>query len=158
MSRALQAIGWQWAGEEDPFNLFYINLRTFPSLSIFCTVEKPAETETSNRLANHLVRVPVTRMLLFGAEQQKVAIPGWLHEDQKEGLHQEGHFASIKQLRYPTTKENEAKRRIPCWGGGGRVQDGDPSHSTPTPVATFGLEPANFQEIWQVLTPTGGFW
>jgi hypothetical protein len=58
-------------------------------------------------------------MLPLEAEQQKAAIPGWLREDQKEGLHQEGHFASIKQPRCPTTKENEAKRRIPCCGGGG---------------------------------------
>jgi hypothetical protein len=35
----------------------------------------------------------------FWAEQQKIAISGWLQEDQKEGLHQEEHFASIKQLR-----------------------------------------------------------
>jgi hypothetical protein len=55
----------------------------------------------------------------FWAEQQKVAIPGWLRKDQNERLHQEEHFASIKQPRSPTTKENEAKRRIPCCGGGG---------------------------------------
>jgi hypothetical protein len=53
------------------------------------------------------------------SEQQKVAIPGWLREDQKEGLHQEGHFALIKQPRSAITKEKEAKRRIPCCGGGG---------------------------------------
>ncbi len=55
----------------------------------------------------------------FWAEQQKIAIPGWLREDQKEEVHQEGHFALIKQTRAPTTKEKEAKRRIPCYGGGG---------------------------------------
>ncbi len=82
-------------------------------------------------------------MLLFWAEQQQVAIPGWLSEDQKEGMYKEGHFASIKQPRCPSTKENEAKRRIPCCGGGG-VQDGDPSHSPPPPpVATFVPEPAS---------------
>jgi hypothetical protein len=54
----------------------------------------------------------------FWAEQQKVAIPGWLREDQKEGLHQEGHFALIKQPRSPITKEKKAKRRIPCRGEG----------------------------------------
>jgi hypothetical protein len=85
----------------------------------------------------------------FWAEQQKVAIPGWLREDQKEGLHQEGHFALIKQPRSPITKEKEAKRRIPCRGRG--ILDGDPSHSPPTSVATFGSEPLSFQEIWRVL-------
>jgi len=50
----------------------------------------------------------------FWTEQQKVTIPGWLREDQKERLHQGGHFASIQQPRSPTTKKNEAKRRIPC--------------------------------------------
>ncbi len=55
----------------------------------------------------------------FWSEHQKVAIPGWLREDQKEKVHQEEHFASRKQPRLPTTKENEAKRKIPCSGGGG---------------------------------------
>jgi hypothetical protein len=55
------------------------------------------------------------------SEQQKVAIQGSLREDQKEGLHQEGHFALIKQPRSPITKEKEAKRRIPCCRGGGGV-------------------------------------
>jgi hypothetical protein len=55
----------------------------------------------------------------FWSKHQKVAIPGWLREDQKEGLHQEGHFTLIKQPRSPVTKEKEAKRRIPCLGGGG---------------------------------------
>ncbi len=64
-------------------------------------------------------RGSVPRKLLFWAEQQQVAIPGWLCEDQKEGLHQEEHFASRKQPRCPITKENEAKRRIPCCGGVG---------------------------------------
>jgi hypothetical protein len=73
----------------------------------------------------------VLRKLFFWAEEQQVAIPGWLREDQKEGLHQEEYFASRKQPRCPITKENEAKRRIPCWGvggGGGGFQEGDPTH------------------------------
>jgi hypothetical protein len=62
----------------------------------------------------------VPRKLLFWAEQQQVAIPGWLREDQKEGLHQEEHFASRKQPRYPTTKADEAKKEeFPDVGGGG---------------------------------------
>jgi hypothetical protein len=32
--------------------------------------------------------------LFFCAEKQQVAISGWLREDQKEGLHQEEHFAA----------------------------------------------------------------
>jgi hypothetical protein len=40
----------------------------------------------------------VPRKLLFWAEHQQVAIPGWLREDQKEGLHQEEHFASRPNL------------------------------------------------------------
>jgi hypothetical protein len=66
-----------------------------------------------------------------------------LCEDQKERLHQEEHFASIKQPRSPPTKENEAKRRIPCFGGGGSRWRPKPFPSTP--VATFGPEPASFQ-------------
>ncbi len=66
---------------------------------------------------------PVNKSFLVDAaiwdEQQLVAIPGWLREDQNARLHQEEHFASIKQPRSPTTKENEANRRIPCYGGGG---------------------------------------
>jgi hypothetical protein len=48
------------------------------------------------------------------AEQQLIAIPGWLREDQNARLHQEEHFASIKEPRSPTTKENKAKRRTIC--------------------------------------------
>ncbi len=65
------------------------------------------------------------------AEQQLVAIPGWLREDQNAILHQEGQFASIKEPRSPTTKKNKAKRRtIYCGGGGNKMatQDISPSH------------------------------
>ncbi len=96
-------------------------------------------------------------MLLFWAEQQQVAIPGWLRKDQKVGMHQEGHFASIKQPRFPTTKENEVKRRISCCRGRG-VQDGDPSHSPPHPSGDFWsracecpLKLVGFQIRWRVL-------
>ncbi len=41
------------------------------------------------------------------AEQQLVAIPGWLREDQNARLHQEEHFAPIKQPRSPTTTTGE---------------------------------------------------
>ncbi len=53
------------------------------------------------------------------AEQQLVAIPGWLYEDPNARLHQEKRFASIKEPRSPRTKENKAKRRSICWGEGG---------------------------------------
>jgi hypothetical protein len=85
----------------------------------------------------------------FWAEQQKIAIPGWLQEDQKERLHQEGHFESIKQPRSPTTKENEAKKEFLAVGEG--VQDGGPCHTPSPPVATFGPEPASFQENSRVI-------
>ena len=46
----------------------------------------------------------VLRMLQFGlSSMQLVAIPGWLREDQNAKLHQEEHFASIKEPRSPTT-------------------------------------------------------
>jgi hypothetical protein len=45
------------------------------------------------------------------AEQQLVAIPGWLREDQNARLDQEGQRASIKEPRSPTIKKNKAKRR-----------------------------------------------
>jgi hypothetical protein len=48
------------------------------------------------------------------AEQQLVAIPGLLREDQNARRHQEEHFASIKEHRSLTTKENKAKRRTIC--------------------------------------------
>ncbi len=74
------------------------------------------------------------------AEQQFVAIPGWLREDQNARLHQEEHFA--RRMRQ--------KEEFLAAGEG--VQDGDPSHSPPPPipVATFGPEPVSFQESWQV--------
>jgi hypothetical protein len=84
----------------------------------------------------NLVKGVVPRKLLFWAEQQQVAIPGWLREDQKEGLHQEEHFASRKQPRCPMTKENEAKRRIPCCGSGG-FKMVTQAISPPSPVAAF---------------------
>jgi hypothetical protein len=52
------------------------------------------------------------------AEQQLVAIPGWLLEDQNARLDQEGQFASFKESRLPTIIKNKAKRRtIYCRGG-----------------------------------------
>jgi hypothetical protein len=84
------------------------------------------------------------------AEQQLVAIPGWLLTAKCNArLHQEEHFASIKEPRSPTTKENEAKRRIPCCRGGGTRWRPKP-FPPPTPVATFGQDPRVFRE-------TGGF-
>ncbi len=98
-------------------------------------------------------------MLLFWAEQQQVAIPGWLSEDQKERLHKEGHFASIKQPRCPTTKENEAKSRIPCCGGGGggfkmatqAILSPTPSGDFWSRAHEFPLKVADFQIRWLVL-------
>ncbi len=43
------------------------------------------------------------------AEQQLVAIPGWLLKDQNARLDQEGQFASIKEPRSPVTNKNKAK-------------------------------------------------
>jgi hypothetical protein len=88
-------------------------------------------------------------------EQQLVAIPGWLHEDQNARSHQEEHFASIKQPRSPKAKENEAKRRIPCCGVGGTRWR--PKPFPPTLVATFCPETASFQGNWRVFKSTGGF-
>ncbi len=83
-------------------------------------------------------------MLLFWAEQQQVAIPGWLREDQKVGLHQEGHFASIKQPRCPTTKENEVKEEFPAVGGGEfKMATQAILPPPPIPVAIFGPEPVS---------------
>jgi len=50
------------------------------------------------------------------AEQQLVAIPGWLREDPNASLHQKGQSASIKEPRSPTTKKNKAvpKYRLDC--------------------------------------------
>ena len=52
------------------------------------------------------------------AEQQLVAILGWLCEDQNARLDQEGQLASIKEPRSPTIKKNKAKRRTVTAGGG----------------------------------------
>jgi hypothetical protein len=68
----------------------------------------------TNNLSKQIPIVP--RKLLFWAEQQQVAIPGWLREDQKEGLHQEEHF---------------------------KIQDdgGQANPPPPPPVLAFGPEP-----------------
>jgi hypothetical protein len=50
-------------------------------------------------------------------EQQLVAIPGWLREDQNARLHEE-HLASIKGPRLPITKKNKARRTITAGEGG----------------------------------------
>jgi hypothetical protein len=45
----------------------------------------------------------------FRAEKLKVAIPGWLHSDQKDGLHQEEQLTSRKKGRCHLIKEKEEK-------------------------------------------------
>ncbi len=89
-------------------------------------------------------------------EQQLIAIPGWLREDQNARCHQEEHLASIIQPRSPTAKENEAKRRISSCGVGGTRWRPKP-FLPPTPVATFGPETASFQGNWWVFKSAGGF-
>jgi hypothetical protein len=41
----------------------------------------------------------------FRAEQLKVAIPGWLRQDLKDGLHQEEQLTSTKKSRCHLIKE-----------------------------------------------------
>ncbi len=77
------------------------------------------------------------------AEQQLVAIPGWLLVDPNAILHQEGQFASIKEPRSPTTKKNKAKRRtIHCGGGGNKPFPPPP----PPPRGGFLEEPPQFNK------------
>ncbi len=78
------------------------------------------------------------------AEQQLVAILGWLWEDQNARLDQEGQLASIKDPRSPTIKKNKAKR-ITITAGEGE-QDGDPSHSPPPPSGDFWVKTREFSE------------
>jgi hypothetical protein len=85
----------------------------------------------------------------FWAEQLKVAIPGWLREDLKEGLHQEEHFASIKHRpdHQPLRTMRLKEEFLAVGGGGGGFKMANQAILPPTSVATFGLEPASFQEI-----------
>ncbi len=65
-----------------------------------------------------------------------------------------GTFCITKTTQVTNTKENEAKRRIPCCGEG--VQDGDPSHSPPPPPQWRLLvsgKLAGFQIRRQILPP-----
>jgi hypothetical protein len=74
------------------------------------------------------------------AEQQS----GWLREDQNARLHQEEHFASIKEPRSPTNKKNKAKKKNYLLRG--RLSKMATQALPPsTPVATFGPKPASFQ-------------
>jgi hypothetical protein len=66
------------------------------------------------------------------AEQQLVAIPGWLREDQNARLHQEGRLASTKEPRLARQKEK-------LFAAGDGEQDGDP----------FGPRPTSFQHSWK---------
>jgi hypothetical protein len=88
------------------------------------------------------------------AEQQLVAIPGWLLEDQNARLDQEGQFASIKEPRSPTIKKNKAKEELFTARRGGtrwRPKPSPPPH--PTPLATFRPRPGSFQkknmDLWK---------
>jgi hypothetical protein len=78
------------------------------------------------------------------AEQQLVAIPGWLREDQNARLHQEGQLVSMKEPRSPQLRRTRQKEELFTAGEG--EQNGDPSHPPPTPVAIFGQRPASFQK------------
>jgi hypothetical protein len=99
------------------------------------------------------------RVAAIWAEQQLVAIPGWLHEDRNARLDQEGQFASIKEPRLTTIKKNRAKKELLLRGEG--EQDGDPSHFPPPPpqppVATSGPRPASFQKSPRIWKKAGGF-
>jgi hypothetical protein len=80
----------------------------------------------------------VPRKLLFWAEQQLVAIPGWLREDQKEGLHQEENFASRKQPRCPILRRMRQKENfLLWWGGGGGFKMATQAILLPTPSGDF---------------------
>jgi hypothetical protein len=84
----------------------------------------------------------------FWAEQQKVAITGWLREDLIEGLHHEEHFASIKHRPdHQPLRRMRLKEEFLAVGGGG-FKMANRAILPPTSMATFGLEPASFQEIW----------
>ena len=99
------------------------------------------------------------------AEQQLVAIPGWLLKDQNARLDQEGQFTSLKEPRSPVTKKNKAKRRTFYW------EDGNSSHPLPPPVATLGPGLASLQKKpadlwrkvedlrkrWRILEKSDGF-
>jgi hypothetical protein len=78
------------------------------------------------------------------AQQQLVAIPGWLLEDQNARLDQEGQFASIKEPRYLTIKKNKAKEELFTTRRGGTRWRPKPSPTHP-PVATFAPGPAKNQ-------------
>jgi hypothetical protein len=122
--------------------MLYTILPLVPLSPIFCSAEetslytKKDQVDPNSRCAADAA---------IWAEQQLVAIPGWLHEDQNARLDQEGHFASIKEHRSPTIKKNKAKRRTITAGEG--EQDGDSSHSPPpTPVVILGPRPTSFQK------------
>jgi hypothetical protein len=77
------------------------------------------------------------------AEQQLLAIPGWLREDQNARLHQEEHLASIKEPRSPTTKKKQGKKKNYLLQGRGSemaIQAIPPS----TQVASFGPKVKDF--------------
>jgi hypothetical protein len=59
----------------------------------------------NEKTLNYTVNICAADVAIW-AEQQLVAIPGWLREDQTARLHQEKHFASINKPRSPTR----------CWG------------------------------------------
>jgi hypothetical protein len=100
----------------------------------------------------------------FWAEQLKVAIPGWLCLDQKDGLHQEEQLTSRKKVRCHVIKEKEAKRRIPLCGGETRwrpkpspppqVADSPPKtggFGSKAPSPTWRLVPKSLRDqMWQI--------
>jgi hypothetical protein len=89
-------------------------------------------------------------MLQFGlSSMQLVAIPGWLREEQNAKLHQEEHFASIKEPRSPTT--NYLLR-----GRGNKMVT--QAISPPTPEATFGPRASSFQKSLRILKSASVFW
>jgi hypothetical protein len=81
----------------------------------------------------------------FRAEQQQVALPGWLSSDQKDVLHQKGQLTSRKKARCHVIKENEAKKEGFPYVGGGGVQDGDPSQPPPSPSGGFRTKSGVFE-------------
>ncbi len=88
------------------------------------------------------------------AEQQLVAIPGWLLKYQNARLDQEGQLTSRKRPRSQIIKKNKAKRRtIYCEERGNNTV----WRSKPSPSGNFGARTREFSEKPADLWKSGGF-
>jgi hypothetical protein len=92
------------------------------------------------------------------AEQQLVAIPGWLLEYQNARLDQEGQLAPKKEPRSLVFKKNKnkAKRRTIYWEERGNKM-ATLSIPPPLPVATLGPGPTSFQKDLRICGKSGRF-